>query len=636
MLNRFFTASLLLVLLVSLPGIAQALPLVEKVQPALVYVNLSGSDDMSRFASTQLPMYAVLERGLLTGADQAGQQTLLQAGLNIQVLDTDLNSGAYYLVGAHSSRPAPDFASFGQILLNTGNGVLLRMDPSQVDALTKASAELQAITLTPKPVPNPQKEGLFPSVIQPDPAIQGMIDQVTETQVYTYDRQLAGELPVRVDRAPYIITSRNTNSGIPIQKTTHYIGDHMQNLGMNVEYHVWNNSTNPNVIGEIPGLVNPDDIYIIGAHIDDVNGTKGADDNASGSVATLLAADILSQYQWGCTLRFAFWTGEEQGLLGSAAYAQRSHQYNENILGYLNLDMIAWNTIGSPNGIDILYNPGMPLTHGLAQLYADIVYAYNINLIPELNTSLGGGSDHSSFWNYGYTAILSIEDQNDFNPYYHGPGDTPAHTDPIYFTNFVKASIGTFAHMTGCLIPPGQGFIDGHVTEAGDGVPIEGAAVTSENVEGVIYPTSTNASGYYTLTLPVDTYTVTVSANGYVPDEVSGVEVTSDATTTLDFALQPVCYPLSGLDFTWLPLNPLNDEPVEYTATAVGTEPINFQWNFGDTHTGLGATITHAYLDAGSYTVTLSATNACDTDVVHKEIIVLQKIQQYFLPLMNK
>ena len=73
----------------------------------------------------------------------------------------------------------------------------------------------------------------------------------------------------------------------------------------------------------------------------------GADDNASGSVATLLAADILSQYQWGCTLRFAFWTGEEQGLLGSYAYAQQAYQSGENILGYLNLDMIAWNTIGS-------------------------------------------------------------------------------------------------------------------------------------------------------------------------------------------------------------------------------------------------------------------------------------------------
>ncbi len=55
------------------------------------------------------------------------------------------------------------------------------------------------------------------------------------------------------------------------------------------------------------------------------------------------------------------------------------------------------------------------------------------------------GSDHASFWQFGYNSILAIEDNSDFNPYYHGPGDTPAHTNLSYFTDFVKASIATFA-----------------------------------------------------------------------------------------------------------------------------------------------------------------------------------------------
>ena len=62
--------------------------------------------------------------------------------------------------------------------------------------------------------------------------------------------------------------------------------------------------------------MNPNDIFVIGAHLDDMptgSTAPGADDNASGSVATLIAADILSQYQWGCTLRFAFWTGRSRG-----------------------------------------------------------------------------------------------------------------------------------------------------------------------------------------------------------------------------------------------------------------------------------------------------------------------------------
>jgi len=540
MSNRFVTSILLLVLLVNLSGNAQAISPASPDQPALVYVKLGSSGDLSRFASTQLIMYTMLGDGLLTGGNQAGQQALLEAGLSFQAVYPDLTSGTYYLAETRPSRSAPDFASYGQVLLNTANGVLLRMDPSQADALSQAGAELQAITLVPKPLPTVQSERVYPDVIETDPIIQGMIDQVTETEVYTYERQLAGELPVWVDGSWYTITSRYTNSGVPIQKTTGFVGEHLANdLGLDVEYHAWNNSTNPNVIGEIPGLVNPDDIFIIGAHIDDINGTSGADDNASGSVATLLAADILSQYQWSCTLRFAFWTGEEQGLLGSDAYAERSHNAGENIVGYLNLDMIAWNTLGSNPTINLIYTNSIPTTLQLAQLYADVVGAYNLDLDPVLGTGVTG-SDHASFWNYGFNSILAIEDDlgGDFNPYYHHSGDTPAHTDPAYFTNFVKASIATYAHMSGCLIPKGEGFLDGHVTAAGSGSPIEGATVIANDGQGHTYSTMTDSTGYYTRTLMAGTYKVTAYECSVLPTTINGVIITADTVTSQDFILQ--------------------------------------------------------------------------------------------------
>jgi PKD repeat protein len=637
MKNRSFTVIFLLVLLVSLTGNAQAVTSHSIDPQALLYVNLATSDDLARFASTQLPLYALLEGGLLTGADLAGQQSLQEAGLSYQVLDPDLNGGPYYLAEVRASRPAPDFALYGQVLLNLADGVVLQMEPSQADAIDRTGIELQKVTLTAKPLPSAQREQVFPEVIEPDPIILGMIDQVTETQVYTYDRQLAGELPVWVDDDWYTITTRYTYSGESIQKATHFVGQHMQDLGLNVEYHVWNNDTNPNVIGEIPGLTNPDDIFIIGGHLDAVPGAPGADDNGSGSVATLLAADILSQYQWGCTMRFAFWTGEEQGLLGSHAYAQQAYQSGENILGYLNLDMIAWNTIGSDPYINLIYSNSLPPTLDLANLFADVIDAYNLDLIPLLGTGISG-SDHSSFWLYGYTSILAIEDDlgGDFNPYYHSPNDTPAHTDPAYFTNFVKASIATYAHMSGCLIPSDQGYLDGHVTAAINGAPLESATVTADDGLGHTYPSTTNGSGYYTMTLPVDTYTVTVTADGYLPVTVGGVSVISNTVTTQDFALQPACQTVSDLDFSWEPLEPFNGDLITYTASATGTLPIDFQWDFGDTYTGTGKTVTHSYMAADNYTVILSATNACDTQQLNKDINILQKLMEFFLPLVNK
>jgi hypothetical protein len=631
MIKRFITVILLLVLLVILTGIARATSPTSTDKTALVYVTNGSSDDSIRFASTKLPMYSILDGGLLTGANQAGQQALLDVGLSFQVLDPDMRSGTYYQAETRPSRPEPDFTAYGVVLLKTFNGVLLRMDPSQVDALTQAGVELRMITLTPKPLPTGQSEGVFPDFINPDPIIQRMIDQVTTTRVYNYDKQLAGELPVWVDSGWYTIHTRNTYSGLPIQKTTSFVGQHMANdLGMNVEYYTWNNSTNPDVIGKIQGLVNPNDIFIIGAHIDDVNGAPGADDNGSGSVATLLAADILSQYQWSCTLRFAFWTGEEQGLLGSAAYANHAHYLGENIVGYLNLDMIAWNTIGSQPGIDLLYKASMPPTLELANLFADVVGAYNLDLIPNIRTDLRGGSDQSSFWNEGYTAILSIEDQGDFNPYYHSSNDTPAHTDPLYFTDFVKASIATYAHMSGCLIPSGVGNLDGHVTAAGSGFPIQNATVAIHDNHGHSFPTTTDASGYYTRTLLADTYTVTASAYSYIPATVSGVVITTDTVTTKDFELvSSPTYLISGTvteSGTGLPL--LAEISFDGSRVTVWSDPTTGFYQ--------------AELPQGNYTMYVKSNRhrPQELDIVmdHDQTrnFVLEPLLDFFLPLLHR
>lgn len=380
----------------------------------------------------------------------------------------------------------------------------------------------------------------LPAVVQPDPVIQNMIDQVTADGVVRYDRELAGELQVWVDEGWYTIPTRHTYSGTPILKTTHYVGQHLASLGLDVEYHAWDTSSNPNVIGELTGSANPGDIFIIGAHVDDVQNTPGADDNASGAAATMIAADILSQYDWGCTIRFAFWTGEEQNLDGSDAYAYRAWQDDENIAGYLNLDMIGYNSSGSSPGIDLMYDPDTPGTQALAQLYADVVDAYNLNLVPEVLPDYWWDSDHASFWEYGFKAIMAIEDDDDFNPWYHSSGDTPARLNQAYFAEFAKASIATLAHMSGCLIPGETGTLDGHVTVAGSGSPIAGATITARNGVGDTFVVTADGTGYFTRSLPVGTYTVTAAAHGYRWVTVPAVAIISGQITTQDFSLEAV------------------------------------------------------------------------------------------------
>ena len=82
-----------------------------------------------------------------------------------------------------------------------------------------------------------------------------------------------------------------------------------------------------NVLAEIPGA-DPklkDEIVLVGGHLDSWHSSPGATDNADGAATVLEAARILSAVgaRPRRTIRFALWSGEEQGLLGSKAYAAR-------------------------------------------------------------------------------------------------------------------------------------------------------------------------------------------------------------------------------------------------------------------------------------------------------------------------
>ncbi len=134
------------------------------------------------------------------------------------------------------------------------------------------------------------------------------------------------------------------------------------------------------MIAEKPGLNPSAGIVIICAHLDDMPSSglaPGADDNGSGSVAVLHAAELLTPYNFDATLRFVLFTGEEQGLLGSAAYAQLVQ--SQDIRGVLNMDMIAWDNLGGPN-MDLHASTSVAGSVALAQLYADVVTAYDLTL----------------------------------------------------------------------------------------------------------------------------------------------------------------------------------------------------------------------------------------------------------------
>ena len=136
----------------------------------------------------------------------------------------------------------------------------------------------------------------------------------------------------------------------------------------------------------------------------------GADDDGSGVAAVLAAAEIMRKYEFGHTVRFVAFSGEEQGLIGSRHYAEDAYNNNESIVAVLNADMIGFAPTGS-DGIKgkIFENTAsewiVDFTQDISQVYADYI---GIQLFPQGET---WGSDHYYFWEYGYDAVFYHEYQ---------------------------------------------------------------------------------------------------------------------------------------------------------------------------------------------------------------------------------
>lgn len=95
-----------------------------------------------------------------------------------------------------------------------------------------------------------------------------------------------------------------------------------------------------NVIADLPGHKDPNQVVMLGCHYDGHDIAQGAGDPASGAVALLEAARVLARYASNLpyTIRFALWGIEEIGLLGSTAYVEKNVDKLDQIRFYLNMD----------------------------------------------------------------------------------------------------------------------------------------------------------------------------------------------------------------------------------------------------------------------------------------------------------
>jgi hypothetical protein len=435
--------------------------------PALLRIDLEGDSDLARFTQLGIQVFAQLwddggQSYLLAPADLEIQALIHNSGFSTSVLDIDSSGAAYFLVSRRGLENQ-DIAQLG-VLAETSRYQLVRVESDQALSFQPGGVEIQRLSLHPLVLPDEAAAQKI-SAISPDPAIQAMIDQVSLDTAYDYVGGLSGEWQITVNGSPYTFDTRYSYAETPIKKATKYAHEHLTGLGLVTDFEDFDTLGIPlrNVIADQPGITDPDCLILLVGHLDSRSSdyaqslilAPGADDNASGSTGVLIAADILHQHRFECTIRYILFTGEEQGMYGSQDYASIAYNRGDDIQAVINLDMIGYNS-DQYEVIGLHTRPGDAGDLAIAGLFADVVNTYSINLTPEIVQDGEQFSDHSSFWNYGYSAILGIEDYDDFNwDNYHKISDTIDTIDFSYMADFIRATVGTVAHLAG-YIPPEQ------------------------------------------------------------------------------------------------------------------------------------------------------------------------------------
>ena len=333
-----------------------------------------------------------------------------------------------------------------------------------------------------------------PCIIAQSPQVFDILDDVRIDTMTFFVQQLTGEQAVFVNgQTDSIFTRHSGTSGNEL--AFQFAKQKFMGYGLEVDSLAFGMGTGSgkNLLGILGGTQSPEQIVMLGAHYDNrpaLGAAPGADDNASGTAAVLEAARVFSNYTFPYTIVFALWDEEEQGLIGSRAYATYAASNNQKILAYINVDMLGWDG-NDDHVVDIHVRPvaqSIQLTS--KAVLANSLYELDLG-IHVVNPGITA-SDHASFWNAGYTAIAIAEEyDNDFNPFWHSTADSLGQFNLPFYEKVAKLA---FASLGDCAL--------------GNNVTSSNETLINDNFTATIHPNPSIGTVQLEYSLP---YSATVS-----------------------------------------------------------------------------------------------------------------------------
>ncbi|MBN2000286.1 M20/M25/M40 family metallo-hydrolase [candidate division KSB1 bacterium] len=403
----------------------------------LIKIDINGKD-ISQLAALPIRLNYRQDDMMIVTTTREAAVKLQGLGFQFELLDESAWGKNYYLL---EPVPGREVTPPAKPIWQNEQGFIIGLSPQEKPV--KGPFKVTPLSRDPLPLISPPVKHLSSSGFTQDPVIRSLVNRVSE-----------GTLTAGLQRLQAFRTRFSGSDSV--YAAGQWLYDKFQEFGYtDIVFDTLTipveNKLQRNIIATKKGTLYPDSVIVIGGHYDSIvhDGNNpmiyapGVDDDGTGTIAVLESARLLADIDLECTVKFACWAAEEQGLYGSTDWVARAYQGNMNIGLYINFDMIGNVNPGNPGtGLNIATDN---VSRHFADLMQNLAYQYT-SLTPRIITA-GGGSDHVPFRQRGYYFIYGEEE--DFSPNWHKISDTIENVSIPYFSQVVKTGLATLATVAG-------------------------------------------------------------------------------------------------------------------------------------------------------------------------------------------